>query len=43
MLSLVITYARAKTGSTVLAIIMHFLYNLVCIGIGFLEYLIVRY
>ncbi len=42
-LSLMITYAKARTGSTYLAIKMHFLYNLVSIGIGFVNYAIVRY
>lgn len=43
ILSFVITYARAKTGSTRLAIVMHHLYNLICVGTGFIEYMIVRY
>jgi len=42
-LSLVITYARAKTGSTWLAIIMHHIYNLMYIAIGFINYAFVKY
>lgn len=41
--SLVITYARAVSGSTKLAIIMHQLYNLISIGVGFVDYLIYKY
>jgi len=43
ILSFVITYVRAKTGSTRMAIVMHHLYNLVCVGMGYVEYLIMRY
>ncbi len=43
VLSLVITYARAKTGSTWVAIIMHFIYNTVSICVGFVDYIILRY
>ena len=40
--SLVITYARAKTGSTWLAIFMHHVYNLVYVVVGFLYFLTLR-
>jgi len=43
VLSLLITYARAKTGSTFLAIIMHFIYNTVSICVGLVDYIILRY
>ncbi len=43
VLSLVITYVRARTGSTWIAIIMHHIYNLVSVGMGFVDYLIYRY
>lgn len=43
VLSLLITYARARTGSTWLAIIMHHLYNLVYVVVGFIAYAMVRY
>lgn len=42
-LSVIITYARAKTGSTWVAILMHFIYNLVYVVIGFISYAIVKY
>ncbi|MDP8298846.1 MAG: CPBP family intramembrane metalloprotease [Candidatus Tantalella remota] len=43
LLSVVITYAKAKTGSTWLAIIMHFIYNAVSVGMGILNYCFLRY
>lgn len=43
ILSLIITYAKERTGSTKLAIIMHGIYNFVCIGMGFFNYLIMKY
>lgn len=43
MLSIIITYAKARTGSTKLAIIMHHLYNLVSVSVGVIDYLIVKY
>lgn len=41
-LSVIITYGRAKTGSTMLAVIMHHLYNLIYVGIGFTDYVIAK-
>ena len=43
LLGVTITYARAKTGSTWVAIVMHHVYNLVCIIMGFAHYLIYKY
>ncbi|MFH1847513.1 MAG: CPBP family intramembrane glutamic endopeptidase [Candidatus Omnitrophota bacterium] len=43
VLGVIITYAKAKTGSTILAIVMHHLYNLVCISAGFFEYFLIKY
>ena len=43
MLSIAITYARAKTGSTWVAIVMHHIYNLVYVGIGFINFVFLRY
>lgn len=43
VLSLMITYARARTGSTWLAVIMHFIYNTVSICVGLVDYIILRY
>ena len=42
-LSIIITYVRARTGSTWIAIIMHHVYNLVTVGMGFMDYLILKY
>jgi membrane protease YdiL (CAAX protease family) len=42
-LSVMMTYAKAKTGSTWVAIVMHHVYNLVCVGIGFINYIILKY
>ncbi|MBD3426724.1 MAG: CPBP family intramembrane metalloprotease [Candidatus Omnitrophica bacterium] len=42
-LSIIITYVRAKTGSTWIAIIMHHVYNLVTVGMGFLDYFLLKY
>jgi membrane protease YdiL (CAAX protease family) len=42
-LGVIITYARAKTGSTWLAIIMHHIYNLVYVILGIINYLFVKY
>ncbi|MGB2601579.1 MAG: CPBP family intramembrane glutamic endopeptidase [Candidatus Omnitrophota bacterium] len=42
-LSIIITYVRAKTGSTWMAIIMHQVYNLVTVGMGFMDYFILKY
>ncbi|MFH1753284.1 MAG: CPBP family intramembrane glutamic endopeptidase, partial [Candidatus Omnitrophota bacterium] len=42
-LSLVITYARAKTGSTLVAMVMHHVYNLSCVAIGLIKYFIYKY
>jgi len=41
--SAITTYARAKTGSTWLAMIMHHIYNLVYVAIGVISFMIVRY
>lgn len=41
--SLMITYARAKTGSTWFAIILHHIYNLAYVLVGFVSYAILRY
>ncbi|MFH1790866.1 MAG: CPBP family intramembrane glutamic endopeptidase [Candidatus Omnitrophota bacterium] len=38
-LSVLITYARAKTGSTILAIKMHFIYNFVSVLLGFVRFI----
>lgn len=35
-LSAIITYVRARTGSTWVAIVMHHIYNLVSVGVGYL-------
>jgi len=35
-LSVIITYVRARTGSTWVAIVMHHIYNLVSVGVGYL-------
>lgn len=43
VLSVIITYARARTGSTFFAVIMHFIYNAVCVVLGFIVYFILRY
>lgn len=43
LLGLIITYARALTGSTLLAILMHHIYNLMYVAIGLMNYLILRY
>lgn len=42
-LSVLITYIRARTGSTWYAIVMHFIYNLTHIIVGFAAFLVVRY
>ncbi len=43
ILSLMITYAKAKTGSTWLAIVMHHVYNLMYIIVGFVSFLMIKY
>ncbi len=43
LLGLIITYARAVTGSTLLAILMHHIYNLMYVAIGLMNYLILKY
>ncbi len=43
ILSLVITFVKAKTGSTWLAIIMHQIYNLIIVLAGVVDFLIVKY
>jgi len=43
LLSVFMTYARAKTGSTWLAIIMHHIYNLVYVVIGLFFFVFLRY
>jgi membrane protease YdiL (CAAX protease family) len=42
-LSLMITYARAKTGSTLFAILMHHIYNLIYVVVGIANYLVLKY
>jgi len=43
ILSFMITYVRAKTGSIKVAIILHNLYNFISLFMGFINYLIFRY
>ena len=43
LLSMIMSYARARTDSTWVAIVMHHIYNLACIIMGLLSYLVVRY
>lgn len=43
VLSFIITYIRAKTGSTWLAIIMHYVYNLIYVVVGFVNFIIFKY
>lgn len=42
ILSVIITYARAKTGSTIVAIILHFIYNFVSIAVGVVNFFILK-
>lgn len=42
-LSVIITYARAKTSSTWLAIAMHHIYNLVYVLVGLMKFFILKY
>jgi membrane protease YdiL (CAAX protease family) len=42
LLSGIITYTRAMTGSTRIAIIMHIIYNSVAIAVGYFDYVIFR-
>jgi len=42
-LSVIITYARARTGSTWVAIILHHIYNLVYVIVGFIKFAIAGY
>ncbi|MFH1878019.1 MAG: CPBP family intramembrane glutamic endopeptidase [Candidatus Omnitrophota bacterium] len=42
-LGILITYAKAKTGSTWIAIVMHFFYNFISVGMGFIDYIIFGY
>ena len=43
LLSIVITYTRAVTGSTRIAIVMHTIYNFIAIGVGYFDYIIFRF
>ncbi len=43
VLSFIITYKRAKTGSVILAVILHHIYNLMGVGLGFLKYYLFGY
>lgn len=43
LLSLMITYARALSGSTVLAIFLHLAYNLIYVTVGVVNYIIMRF
>ena len=43
LLSGVITYTRAVTGSTKIAIVMHAIYNSIAIGVGYFDYIIFRF
>ncbi len=43
VLSVVITYAKARSGSTMFAILLHHIFNLVSVGMGFIDYLIFKY
>lgn len=42
-LGLMITYARAATGSTLLAILLHHIYNLMYVAVGVANYVILKY
>ena len=42
-LSLIITYARALTGSTIFAILLHLIYNLMYVAVGVVNYFILKY
>ena len=43
LLGLIITYARALTGSTLLAVLMHFIYNSMYVAVGLVNYMILKY